>query len=286
MQAQPFCTVPSFAVIPDCVVLKATSRYMFLCGEGFPHITRVISEAEFAVWHEAAQKAAGLGSKCYFILKRRVVPEEEYAVWAVRYEAAQKAMVDRVLALDAAAEAIERDLLLLGATAIEDKLQDVRPPHAPSSWKEHQSLPKHSRTHLECEHPGQCMRARWSSASTAGSPRKRAAAKPLLARGRQPECGSVWGVARQGVGACIEQLLAAGLRVWVLTGDKTETAVNIGYACCLLSNSQRRLLITSETPNCQAAEAAGYGRACEAVLKAEVGVAVTGRASMLPWLNK
>ena len=79
-------------------------------------------------------------------------------------------------------------------------------------------------------------------------------------------------LARQGVGACIEQLLAAGMRVWVLTGDKTETAVNIGYACCLLSDSQRRLLITSETPPCQAAEAAGYGRACEAVLKAEVGV--------------
>ena len=48
-------------------------------------------------------------------------------MWAVRHEAAQKAMVDRALALDAAAEAIERDLLLLGATAIEDKLQDVRP---------------------------------------------------------------------------------------------------------------------------------------------------------------
>ena len=57
----------------------------------------------------------------------RVIPEEEYVVWAVRHEAAQKTMADRALALDAAAEAIERDLLLLGATAIEDKLQDVRP---------------------------------------------------------------------------------------------------------------------------------------------------------------
>ncbi len=76
---------------------------------------------------------------------------------------------------------------------------------------------------------------------------------------------------RQGVGACIEQLLAAGLRLWVLTGDKMETAVNIGFACCLLSSSQRRLLVTSETPACAAAEAAGQGRAAEAVLRAEVG---------------
>jgi len=57
---------------------------------------------------------------------RRVVPEEEYAAWAVRFEAARGALADRALALDAAAEAVERDLLLLGATAIEDKLQQAR----------------------------------------------------------------------------------------------------------------------------------------------------------------
>ncbi len=57
---------------------------------------------------------------------RRVVPEEEYAAWAVRFEAARGALADRALALDAAAEAVDRDLLLLGATAIEDKLQQAR----------------------------------------------------------------------------------------------------------------------------------------------------------------
>jgi P-type E1-E2 ATPase len=28
----------------------------------------------------------------------------------------------------------------------------------------------------------------------------------------------------------------AGIKVWVLTGDKIETAVNIGYSCRLLNN--------------------------------------------------
>lgn len=59
---------------------------------------------------------------------------------------------------------------------------------------------------------------------------------------------------KQGVGECIEQLAAAGIKLWVLTGDKMETAINIGYACCLLNNSQRQAVITSEVPSVLAAE--------------------------------
>lgn len=29
----------------------------------------------------------------------------------------------------------------------------------------------------------------------------------------------------------------AGIKLWVLTGDKMETAVNIGYSCGLLDDS-------------------------------------------------
>jgi P-type E1-E2 ATPase len=29
---------------------------------------------------------------------------------------------------------------------------------------------------------------------------------------------------------CIDRLAQAGLKIWVLTGDKMETAINIGYA--------------------------------------------------------
>lgn len=54
----------------------------------------------------------------------------------------------------------------------------------------------------------------------------------------------------------IVALREAGIQVWVLTGDKPETAVNIGYACRLLeeedlvinmscTNKVRRLLSAS-----------------------------------------
>jgi magnesium-transporting ATPase (P-type) len=33
---------------------------------------------------------------------------------------------------------------------------------------------------------------------------------------------------------CIEKLVQAGLKVWVLTGDKEETAINIAVACNLV----------------------------------------------------
>jgi len=32
------------------------------------------------------------------------------------------------------------------------------------------------------------------------------------------------------VAQCIDKLAQAGLKIWVLTGDKMETAINIGYA--------------------------------------------------------
>lgn len=35
----------------------------------------------------------------------------------------------------------------------------------------------------------------------------------------------------------------AGIKVWVLTGDKIETAVNIGFSCNLLSNDLVQLII-------------------------------------------
>jgi P-type E1-E2 ATPase len=34
----------------------------------------------------------------------------------------------------------------------------------------------------------------------------------------------------------IHYLRDAGIRVWVLTGDKVETAINIGYSSGLLDN--------------------------------------------------
>jgi phospholipid-transporting ATPase len=45
------------------------------------------------------------------------------------------------------------------------------------------------------------------------------------------------------VGSTIEAIKNAGIKVWVLTGDKIETAINIGYSCKLLNNSMKQHLI-------------------------------------------
>lgn len=41
---------------------------------------------------------------------------------------------------------------------------------------------------------------------------------------------------QDGVSDCIARLQMAGIKVWVLTGDKQETAINIGYSCQLLTD--------------------------------------------------
>lgn len=40
----------------------------------------------------------------------------------------------------------------------------------------------------------------------------------------------------------------AGIKVWVLTGDKVETAINIGYSCKLLNNDMNQFIINGENP--------------------------------------
>jgi phospholipid-translocating ATPase len=38
------------------------------------------------------------------------------------------------------------------------------------------------------------------------------------------------------VAECISDFREAGIKVWMLTGDKLETAENIGYSCKLFTN--------------------------------------------------
>ncbi|KAH6565483.1 hypothetical protein BASA62_007225 [Batrachochytrium salamandrivorans] len=111
----------------------------------------------------------GLRTLC---LAYRDVPEQEYLTWVKVYETASTTVNHRSEALDQAAEMIEKDLTLLGATAIEDKLQD-------------------------------------------------------------------------GVPDTIHTLMEAGIKVWVLTGDRQETAINIGFSCKLLT-SEMNILVCNE----------------------------------------
>jgi phospholipid-translocating P-type ATPase (flippase) len=48
---------------------------------------------------------------------------------------------------------------------------------------------------------------------------------------------------QDGVPRCISDLRKAGISIWVLTGDKEETAINIGFACQLIDNDMRREVI-------------------------------------------
>ncbi|KAG0186244.1 hypothetical protein DFQ28_008143 [Apophysomyces sp. BC1034] len=111
----------------------------------------------------------GLRTLC---IAMREIPEEEYSRWSQIYDKASTTLVNRADELDKAAEMIEKDLFLLGATAIEDKLQD-------------------------------------------------------------------------GVPDTIHTLQEAGIKVWVLTGDRQETAINIGYSCKLL-NEEMSLIVCNE----------------------------------------
>ncbi|EQC29081.1 hypothetical protein SDRG_13241 [Saprolegnia diclina VS20] len=110
----------------------------------------------------------------------RELDEGDYAAWRRRYHVAlndlaeiEKRKREAPNAIDACMEELETNLELLGATAIEDKLQP-------------------------------------------------------------------------GVPDTIATLADAGIKIWVLTGDKEETAINIGFACNLLHNGMTRIIINAE----------------------------------------
>ncbi|NXK74175.1 AT8B3 ATPase, partial [Amazona guildingii] len=101
-------------------------------------------------------------------LASKEVSEVEYSDWSRRHHEASILLQGRARELDALYEEMEQNLQLLGATAIEDKLQD-------------------------------------------------------------------------GVPETIQMLKLGNIKVWVLTGDKQETAANIGYACKLLTDDMEIL---------------------------------------------
>jgi magnesium-transporting ATPase (P-type) len=49
------------------------------------------------------------------------------------------------------------------------------------------------------------------------------------------------------VGDTIESLKEVGIKVWVLTGDKVETAINIAFSCNLINNNYYKTIIDGAT---------------------------------------
>jgi len=52
---------------------------------------------------------------------------------------------------------------------------------------------------------------------------------------------------QEGVPATIAKLIEANIRVWVLTGDKQETAIEIGRSCKLIQEDMEELILSSKT---------------------------------------
>ncbi|KAL2534070.1 putative phospholipid-transporting ATPase 4 [Abeliophyllum distichum] len=106
-------------------------------------------------------------------LAYKKLEEAEYSAWNEEFSKAKTSIGgDREAMLERVSDMMERDLILVGATAVEDKLQ-------------------------------------------------------------------------KGVPQCIDKLAQAGLKIWVLTGDKMETAINIGFSCSLLRQGMKQICITA-----------------------------------------
>uniref|UniRef100_A0A674EDY3 Phospholipid-transporting ATPase n=1 Tax=Salmo trutta TaxID=8032 RepID=A0A674EDY3_SALTR len=120
--------------------------------------------------------ADGLRTLC---IAKKVMTKEEYAVWLRHHLEAETAIQGREELLFQSALRLEINLHLLGATGIEDRLQD-------------------------------------------------------------------------GVPETIASLRKAGLQIWVLTGDKQETAINIAYACKLLEPDDEIITLNADSKEAMA----------------------------------
>lgn len=50
-----------------------------------------------------------------------------------------------------------------------------------------------------------------------------------------------------GVPETISALIKADINIWVLTGDKQETAINIGYSCRLITQGMELIVLNEDS---------------------------------------
>ncbi|CAK4078673.1 unnamed protein product [Aphanomyces euteiches] len=168
----------------SCVVQDPDGNYILLTKGADNVITPLLSaslndQSIVAATFEQLQAFADDGLRTLTIAKKTIAADY-YLEWSKRYKAAcasleqiDKRKNGQPNDIDACMVEIEQDLELLGATAIEDKLQD--------------NVPR-----------------------------------------------------------AIYRLMEAGMKVWVLTGDKQETAINIAYACQLMDNDMMQYIFNLE----------------------------------------
>lgn len=61
-------------------------------------------------------------------------------------------------------------------------------------------------------------------------------------------CTAIEDKLQEGVPRCIQQLAEAGIKLWVLTGDKMETAINIAFACSLITEEMQQFVLDASCP--------------------------------------
>ena len=99
-------------------IFQITYGYVASAPSPPPHSIPTLPASPSFLQEEMA--LAGYRTLC---IAERELSTEQYNAWHEQYKAACVALVDREMALARVSERIEVDMTLLGATAVEDKLQ-------------------------------------------------------------------------------------------------------------------------------------------------------------------
>lgn len=161
----------------SCILKGKDGKVMLYCKGAdnviFKRLTADLNEEMLSKTALHLEDFANEGLRTLCIAQKEV-DEEHLDGWIKRFKAINNSLDDdKEERIDVLNEELERDLTLLGGTAIEDRLQE-----------------------------------------------------------KVPESISI--------------LSDAGIKLWVLTGDRIETAINIGFSCNLLSNEMKLLVVRPE----------------------------------------
>jgi phospholipid-translocating ATPase len=91
-------------------------------GAGLPAEQQALQQPLLAATNAHLAEMSGAGYRTLVIASKQL-QQQQYESWAEQYKAACASMADRNAKVAAVCEAMEGELTLLGATAVEDKLQ-------------------------------------------------------------------------------------------------------------------------------------------------------------------
>lgn len=155
------------------VVEDEEGKMSLVCKGADSEMRRLLATGKVNETYQHIDEYAGHGLRT-LVVASRSVSKDEYESAKKEIEEARQSMEDRKEAVSRAQGEMEMNLNLLGATAVEDRLQD-------------------------------------------------------------------------GVGETIQDLKEAGIKVWLLTGDKLETALSVAYSCGLIDNTMTRLHLSRQS---------------------------------------